>query len=85
MGDERSGMLAGPKLLTAFLQKQGKTPYRFCLENGFDFVNFKRIIAGKRKWIHVRTAFQIERATKGEVPASSWIEPVPTWRSRGIE
>lgn len=47
---------------------------RWCVDKKLPRTAITRILAGTRQSVSLATAFAIERATNGEVPARSWAE-----------
>lgn len=66
--------LPGIVELRAWLKKKEISPYRFALNNGLDPSDFSKFLKkGFDARVSVEIAFKIERATDGEVKASSFV------------
>lgn len=50
----------------------------FCEAKGLDRLKVQKAINGKIKWMDLKFAFEIEKATDGAVAASSWIPEAET-------
>lgn len=59
----------------------------FCDATGLDRLKVQKAIRGKFRQMDARFAFAVETATKGDVPASWWVEssPVPATGTHGVE
>lgn len=68
---------SGAALLRQYLSRHKLVMTRWCVSKGLPRTAITRILAGTRQSVSLATAFAIERATDGEVPARSWAEVQP--------
>ncbi|MFO7181487.1 MAG: hypothetical protein DIU78_022475 [Pseudomonadota bacterium] len=75
---ERAGRTRGARELLAHIRQHYGTIPAFAAQKGIDRIKLQKAIGGRIKRIDVEFAFEIERATGGQVLAAWWVpEPEP--------
>lgn len=67
----------GVALLRAYLKNNGLRVTPWCEKVGLPRLPLTKVLSGSQKGLSIQTAFAVERATNGAIPASSWSEIEP--------